>query len=950
MNNPFLFSNENLVKLLSSYKSWLEDESTELQDGRSWIARQQEVLDKLLDTDDLSNLSDEEYYQLIRDYLNSLGGAFPGHGERFIKQTRKEVVNNINYIKKFEGEPFELAEQILVGKRKISHYARAFWTPIFQRKYPEILPSWTRKTETCLSKLGLQIDASKSYLEKYKIIANAFQYLHSLDQSLDFSELDHFMHYCTAVEEGIDLTDELKEILPTLKKFLSQANQSDLKVKEYPEVFKNYRFSVSFGQGSAAKIPWIGFDLHKKEESVGLFINYLYFKKENKLALVFGIREEKEPSMSWPKEIIENYKPVKEVIPSAPRYKESLVYKVYDIEDSDIVNTPKEEIEDDLNNVLKIYSDINPRARKYWILATGTKGEMWEDFKKNNYIAVSLGSYELGDMGKYTTREELEEVMRDEKSGSRKNDILCAWEFSNEMQEGDIVIAKKGRETLLGYGEVASDYQYLDTREKYKHIRDIDWKRINQINYTGHDGPLVVKTLTDLTKYEGYPEDLIRAMDEGATNSEGKNENYWWLYCNPEVWDPTTEDIGFKQTYTAINERGNKRRIFRNFEDAKIGDLIIGYVSTPIKQVTSIFKITKTLDELDGRKIEFEIIEHLKNPIDWEELKSLPELQNSEPFKNSQGSFYKLTQDEFDILLNLSEPFSEDGPEEWTREDTMRDLFISEDELQTILDSIKYKNNIILQGPPGVGKTFYAKRIAYDLFKAKDPSRIAIVQFHQSYAYEDFIQGYRPTEDGNFILRKGLFYDFCIKAQRDKENDYVFIIDEINRGNLSKIFGELMMLIENDKRGPEHGIKLPYQKESDLSFYIPENLYIIGTMNTADRSLAMVDYALRRRFRFITLKPEFNKKFSKYLEGMGVSKGVREKIVENINNLNKTITEDQNLGRGFTIGHSFFTPIEKIGNSEEWYRTIIDNEIDPLLHEYYFDEEDKANDLIETLY
>ena len=282
----------------------------------------------------------------------------------------------------------------------------------------------------------------------------------------------------------------------------------------------------------------------------------------------------------------------------------------------------------------------------------------------------------------------------------------------------------------------------------------------------------------------------------------------------------------------------------------------------------------------------------------------------------------------------------------------MKDLFITEQKFDEICDLLLYKKNIILQGAPGVGKTFIAKKIAYSILKQVDNSKIQVIQFHQSYAYEDFIQGYRPNEEGKFDLTDGIFYEFCRKARKDTENKYFFIIDEINRGNLSKIFGELMMLIEPDKRGEEWNIPLTYSRNSEETFYIPENVFLIGTMNTADRSLALVDYALRRRFSFITLDPSFNNKFAEYLKEKGVNKKIVDKIIEGLAETNKSISADKkNLGEGFRIGHSFFCQFNKDdkNDSEAWYRKIINTEIAPLLREYWFDSEDRANQLIEKL-
>src|SRR5690625_2859400 len=263
---------------------------------------------------------------------------------------------------------------------------------------------------------------------------------------------------------------------------------------------------------------------------------------------------------------------------------------------------------------------------------------------------------------------------------------------------------------------------------------------------------------------------------------------------------------------------------------------------------------------------------------------------------------------------------------------------------QTITNLLGYKRNIILQGPPGVGKTFVCKRLAFALMGKKDESRVEMVQFHQSYAYEDFIIGFRPDERGNFGLKSGVFYDFCKRAQDNPELEYYFIIDEINRGNLSKIFGELFMLIENNKR--DEFVTLGYSKEK---FTVPSNVYLIGTMNTADRSLAQLDVALRRRFSFITLEPQFNEKWKAYLREKAVSRELVERIVLAIKKINDEIRDDYQLGRGFEIGHAFFTEVPENVDEKNWFSQIIEYEIKPLLEEYYFDCPEKVTELIEGI-
>ena len=272
----------------------------------------------------------------------------------------------------------------------------------------------------------------------------------------------------------------------------------------------------------------------------------------------------------------------------------------------------------------------------------------------------------------------------------------------------------------------------------------------------------------------------------------------------------------------------------------------------------------------------------------------------------------------------------------YTGKDFLQEVYITEKEYNKLVKLIKDKKNIILQGSAGVGKSYAAKRLAYSIIGEKDNERVKMIQFHQSYSYEDFIMGYRPNENG-FELKEGVFYKFCKEAEMDenKENKYFLIIDEINRGNISKIFGELFILIENDKRGEEYALELVYK--DDEKFFVPENLYIIGLMNTADRSLAMLDYALRRRFAFYDMKPAFeSEQFKEYQKNLKNSKF--DNLIKKVEELNEVIKED--LGEGFCIGHSYFCNLETVEIDK--LSLIIEFELIPLLKEYWFDDKEKV--------
>lgn len=599
---------------------------------------------------------------------------------------------------------------------------------------------------------------------------------------------------------------------------------------------------------------------------------------------------------------------------------------------------------------------------KYWLYAPGRNAKYWNLYFKEGLMGI--GWNESGNFRNFNSRSALVEKLKDQidPTKSFSNDSLADWQFYKVMKPGDIIIPKKGRRLYLGYGIVQSDYYYDNNRSDYHHLRKVKW--MTKGEWFEDDGLIVLKSLTDITNDSEYVNKLkallnITESEEIKTFEPVRSLNvevpariqYWWMNANPKYWSIDQFKVGQIQTYTTHNADGNKRRIYEYFKQLKPGDKIIGYQSTPSLKVKALFEVTTGIVDNDeeGEVVTFKIKDFFPYQTSWEELKTNPLLSNCEVFSNNQGSLFKLTESEFNTIIETCKIGILNHPDPYTFKDALSEIFFNQDQFRTTLDLLEYKKNLILQGPPGTGKTFIAKRLAYASIGCKDSTKIEMIQFHQSYAYEDFIQGYRPTSDGKFQLQSGLFYDFCIRAQRDPKHKYFFIIDEINRGNLSKIFGELMMLIEHDKRGETFGIKLTYSGSEGEKFYIPENLYIIGTMNTADRSLAIVDYALRRRFVFVDVKPAFNHPgFEELLKVNEVPDPLIKKICERMEDLNNTIAGDDNLRKWFTVGHSYFcNPVRQ--PDIEWYKQVIMNEIGPLLREYWFDDEDKAEENIKKL-
>ena len=452
-----------------------------------------------------------------------------------------------------------------------------------------------------------------------------------------------------------------------------------------------------------------------------------------------------------------------------------------------------------------------------------------------------------------------------------------------------------------------------------------------------------------------------------AIADEGVETVHYWIYAPGDgamYWDEFYsagimgigwDDIGDLSAYNtksemrkAMQEKIDPSRSFKNdahatwqfVNEMKPGDII--FAKKGMHQVIGRGVVGSDY-EFDPQRDHYKNIRQVKwtHKGEWQHpgqavMKTLTDITAYTDYVEKLNSLF-----ESDIEDDIEEPVEIDL-KPYDADMFLEEVYMDKNKYDTLVALVEKKKNVILQGAPGVGKTFAAKRLAYSIMGVKDPSRVMMVQFHQSYSYEDFIMGFRPTQEGGFELKHGAFYDFCKSAEVDSEDTpYFFIIDEINRGNLSKIFGELFMLIESDKRGIE--LKLLY---ADEKFSVPKNVYIIGMMNTADRSLAMMDYALRRRFAFFDMDPGFNTKgFRQYQEGLQSEKF--NKLIERVESLNADIASDDSLGEGFCIGHSYFCELKE--TSDQTLSGIVEFELAPLLKEYWFDEPAKAKTWIEDL-
>lgn len=412
------------------------------------------------------------------------------------------------------------------------------------------------------------------------------------------------------------------------------------------------------------------------------------------------------------------------------------------------------------------------------------------------------------------------------------------------------------------------------------------------------------------------------------------NNDYWWLSINPKMLHFRDLEVDDCFYYTALNEDGSPRTLYKNFTEIKKGSYVIAYETEPANEVIGLCQV---VEEIKDNKVMFKKVEGLTDTVTRYSIECHIELANLEVFRYTQGTLFKLAPREYEVIYSMMRELNPKKQyrfyERYSKEKFLDEVYFEEKDYDELRSLILKRKNVILEGAPGVGKTYIAKKMAYSILGQKDEEKILPVQFHELYSTDEFMEGYRADDIGIYKYKRGCFKRICNKARNDSENKYFVIIDEINRGNIAKIFGEAFSLIELDKRGKENYIELACSRER---FYVPDNIYIIGTMNTYDENLSIKDLALRRRFCFYTVKPVFeNKDFKKFY----MQNPMLEKVIKGV------LTVNQNLDDSAQIGHSYFCkPMDK----EELCMTVKYNLI-PYIEEYYKNDYKKSQELVQIL-
>ena len=625
------------------------------------------------------------------------------------------------------------------------------------------------------------------------------------------------------------------------------------------------------------------------------------------------------------------------------------------------------------------------QERGYWLYVPGEGAGKWEEFRTAGIMALNWDR--IGDPTSYPNEEAVIEALEagyGDWGGRPTGAAGMIRDFTRTMRPGDVVYARRGPTEIIGRGVVRSEFRYDDARPAYRCVRDIEWTHVGSWPLDRRVGAVSLQRVTENTSYNpaqleslfrdwnssGASTASVRAQGVGDSKQAKKHELQHWLYTPGEGaarweefrtagimalnWDRVGDLASFPDKeslldalYTHYGDWGGRPRkaadsVWDYIHAMKPGDIV--YVRRSFNEIVG-RGVVRSDYRYDEDRSSFRAV----RDVEWTHVGSWPlEQRIGRLMLQRLTENTKYTPDQLNALIGIEDSHSsasvderrgnndlDEADEHYTSADFLDEVFLRPEDVEQMLGLLRRKKNLILQGAPGTGKTFAAKRLAYALMGQTDDSRVEVVQFHQSTAYEDVVVGLRPTAEGGFAAAEGVFARFCRRAAADPGRDYVFIIDEINRANISKAFGELLMLIEAEHRG--EALRLPVSGEL-LS--VPKRLHIIGMMNTADRGLALIDYALRRRFAFFEMRPALDHPgFLRHVEAVGSAR--LEALVDVVRRLNQRIAEDEALGPGFQIGHSYLClpaagPENPAGTDAD-VTSVVRYELEPLVREYWFD-------------
>jgi len=896
MQNPFNITDDGLKTLLGSFSEWVKTDKDSVEYARTQRDNSSRYKRVMLNTEALRKTSDEELYKLVFAYSRELEGPVMIRlGEQRLKAELKKIKRNLEYIASSPDNCFEKAEKILDGQYAIKYFATAFWSPLLQAQYPEILPNWNNKTIRFMKVVGVDVSKISSVAAQYKAISDAFLYLRSLDDKNDFYTLNHLMHYGTVIEEGIGVINSINNKSGNkVKYWLIQPGKN---ADKWDEFYENKIIGIGWDYQNLGDLKGKSLeDVRKafapedksKPEGTNRALICYQFANEMKEGDILFVK-----SGLW--EII-GYGTVK----SDYKYDKDRntfkhIRKVswtknghWNIDNADDIGIKQFPIKTltDISDYPQLLGSLNKLLGINEAINAGGEMIKFKGFTKEAFDVLARLSKDTSYEAVFPIKDEI---------GDKVTKPLRAMlkEIGSTFDERDMLNLEK--ET----GIVSNLWKFNPKLGTYKYL----WGAFYQKGASRITSNQLFVMINEINVVMGvYPAEKNKEVKERLLNNLKENAELLEEYIPKEFF----KKVEFFED--AVDNKPRKMHIVNN-----IKDLTELYQRVPL----NVGKILKKEEVIElGEKIESEIKDVFEYLIP---LYIFGITDN--PRKILEAYYSEVPVDEPEVAI--------------TKEELLKEIFMDSDRLDDILSLLENntKRQIILQGPPGTGKTFIAQNLSNYLTQSKE--RIEIIQFHPSYSYEDFIEGYRPQADKGFILNDGIFKTLCYKAKSNPEKTYVLIIDEINRGNLSKIFGELMFLLEyRDKE-----VKLTY---SQKPFSIPKNLIIIGTMNTADRSLAIMDYALRRRFCFITLQCQYEG-LKIWLEKHGSK--ISAKVIKGLEELNKDIETNMN-SKCYSVGHSYFM----VPNlDKEKLEEIKKYQVKPLLEEYFFDQSEKAEEIIQKL-